>query len=161
MLPFSVTSHGEPMPDRTAAERQARRRARQAEAGMVALTIMAPKGVHASLRAVARRIAAGEPLEHALLSEAGRLRSGVLLPLAVRLPLAVPSDLQPSPGTVAVAVRLTKHASGHAKRRIRAAGLVQSAEAGAWVGVVTVETLTALRELVERASGSMVERACG
>ena len=71
-------------------------------------------------------------------------------------PLAVPSDPQPGPGEVALAVRLHKKASGYIKARVREAGLVRSDEAAAWVGVLPAEVADDLANRVIANGGTVV-----
>ena len=73
-------------------------------------------------------------------------------------PLAVPDELEPQTGEIALAVRLIKHSSGYIRRRIAGAGLVRSEAVAGWVGVLPEADAEDLARRVVAAGGSVAQR---
>lgn len=143
----AVTRDGAP------ADRQARFKANMAARGVGQLNLMAPAEAHPALKEIARRARSGEPLATVLASVARRTGNQAR---AVP-PLAVPADLQPEPGAVALAMRLHRKASGSVWKRVREAGLSRSKPAAAWVGVLPAAAADVLARRVAASGGTVVQ----
>ncbi|ALG69915.1 hypothetical protein VY88_10600 [Azospirillum thiophilum] len=145
------------MPDQTAAARQAKRRARLAEGDVTQINVLAPQAIHAALREIAARTRDGEPLHKVLRSLAMRATNQD----ARWAPLAVPDDLQPAPGEVAVAIRTGSRSNGYTRKLIDRAGLQRRDDLGAWCGIVTRDMADKLAARAETTTATVVERAGG
>lgn len=143
------------MTDQTAAARQAKRRARLAEGNVAQINVLAPQSTHAALREIAARTRAGEPLHKVLRSLAMRATNED----ARWAPLAVPDDLQPGPGEVAIAVRTGSRSNGYTRKLIDRAGLQRRDDIGAWCGIVAKEMADKLAARAETTSATVVQRA--
>lgn len=137
--------------------RQARFLANLRAQGVKPVNVLAPVEVHDIIKELARRTREGEDPERVL----GSLyrQAGGKAPSAAPLPnLVVPDDLAPLAGETALAVRLTKKASGYIKQRVRETGLVRSEAVAGWVGVLPAVEAEDLARRVLAAGGSVVTR---
>lgn len=141
----------------TSASRQARFKEALRAQGIAPVNVLAPIEAHDTIRELARRLRDGEDLGRALGSLArkvdGKAASDLEFP-----PITIPDELSPGPGEVAIAIRLTKKASGYVKEKVRAAGLTRSSSVSAWVGVVPWGVSQELGRDVEATGGKVALR---
>lgn len=118
------------------------------------INVLAPQTAHAALREIAQRTRAGEPLHKVLRSLAMRATNE-----DVRWgPLAVPDDLVPGPGEVAVAVRTGSRSNGYTRKLIDRAGLQRRDDIAAWCGIVSRDVADKLAARANTTTATVVER---
>ncbi|KAA0680281.1 hypothetical protein [Roseomonas genomospecies 6] len=138
----------------TVTTRQARWKASLETHGVRQVNILAPEHAHGALREIATRTRAGEPLHKVLRSLAMRATNE-----DVRWgPLAVPADLVPEPGKVAVAIRTGRRSNGYTRKLIDRAGLQRRDDIAAWCGIVSKEMADKLAARAETTSATVALR---
>lgn len=144
-----------PNPTYTSPDRQARYLASLETRGVKQVNILAPANTHDALKEIAKRTRAGEPLHKVLRSLAMRATNED----ARWAPLAVPDDLQPGPGEVAIAMRCGSRTNGYTRKLIDKAGLQRRDDIAAWCGIVSRDMADKLAARAATTSATVVQRA--
>ncbi len=139
------------------ATRQARHKAKLADAGLKQLNVTAPEPVHAVLKEIASRTRVGESLADVLVSVAQRTAGASLFKVEAKAEAlhATLESLPPAPlGKVNIAVRLSQSASGAVRKKLHALGLTYANRV--FAGAVDGSIKDRLKAQVQDNGGTLV-----
>lgn len=141
----------------TNAERQARHKAKLADAGVKQLNLMAPVAAHAVLREIASRTRAGEDLTDVLMGVAQRVAGGRAYKARERntaLLLALEALPSAPKGQVNIAARLSDKSNGGIRTRLKKLDLTY--ENRTFSGPVDAAIVVDLKSKVIAADGAFI-----